>query len=42
MGEKYEVPPLSAGEIWNEVLSGGNEEGSGMGKRGGLAEECPL
>jgi hypothetical protein len=35
MGEKYEVPPLSAGEFWNEVLSCGREDGSGMGKRGG-------
>jgi hypothetical protein len=37
MGEKYEVPPLSAGEFWNDVFSGGNEDGSGIGKREGRA-----
>lgn len=38
MGEKYDVPALSDGEFWNEVLSGGKEEGSGIGKRAGLVE----
>jgi hypothetical protein len=31
----YDVPPLSAGEFWNEVFRGGRFEGSGIGNRGG-------